>query len=98
LALDEGGFLQFTKQTASPELARQHMDDQARLLADFAGEQGFLYLNLTSTFQAEAGTGEELYYPFDTHWNQQGHDLAAQTIASYMERMATGPARERSGE
>ena len=98
LALDEGGFLQFTKQTASPELARQHMDDQARLLADFAGEQGFLYLNLTSTFQAEAGTGEELYYPFDTHWNQQGHDLAAQTIASYVERMATGPARERSGE
>jgi len=98
LALDEGGFLQFTKQTASPELARQHMDDQARLLADFAGEQGFLYLNLTSTFQAEAGTGEELYYPFDTHWNQQGHDLAAQTIASYIEWMATAVARERSGE
>ncbi len=85
LALDEAGFLQFTNQTATPELTRQHMDDQARLLADFAAAQGFLFLDLTPSFQAEAGTGAELYYPFDTHWNQSGHDLAAQTIAQYLE-------------
>jgi hypothetical protein len=98
LALAEGGFLKFTNQTASPELTRQHMDDQARLLADFAGEQGFLYLDLTSTFQDEAGTGEELYYPFDTHWNQQGHDLAARTIASYMQSIAIATASDGLGE
>jgi hypothetical protein len=87
LELDEAGFLQFTNQTATPELTRQHMDDQAHLLADFAAEQNITYLDLTSTFQEEAGAGAELYYPFDTHWNQRGHSLAAQTIAKYIEDM-----------
>ena len=98
LALDEAGFLQFTNAPATLELTLQHMDDQANLLADFADDQDIAFLNLTSTFQEQAGTGVELYYPFDTHWNQQGHDLAAQTIASYMERMATMTVKERPGE
>jgi hypothetical protein len=28
-----------------------------------------------------------LYYPFDTHWNQLGHDLAAETINEYIREM-----------
>jgi hypothetical protein len=84
LELDEAGYLQFVDQTATPELTRQHMDDQAHLLADFAAEQNIVYLDLTPYFQEEAGTGAELYYPFDTHWNQRGHSLAAQTIAKYI--------------
>jgi hypothetical protein len=98
LAQDEAGFLEFTSRPATLELALRHMDDQANLLADFAQDQELAFLNLTPTFREAAATGVELYYPFDSHWNQQGHDLAAQTIASYMERMATAPARERSGE
>lgn len=90
LELDEAGFLQFTNQTATPELTRQHMDDQAHLLADFAAEQNITYLDLTSTFQEEAGAGVELYYPFDTHWNQGGHNLAARTIAKYIGGHAYG--------
>ncbi|MCI0731148.1 MAG: hypothetical protein L0332_31095 [Chloroflexi bacterium] len=89
LELDEAGFLQFTNQTATAELTRQHMDDQAHLLADFAAEHNMLYLDLTSTFQEEAGAGAELYYPFDTHWNQRGHDLAAQTMVQYIEDTLT---------
>jgi hypothetical protein len=87
LELDEAGFLQFVDQTATPELTRQHLDDQARLLADFAAEHNIAYLDLRPYFQEEAGTGAELYYPFDTHWNQHGHNLAAQTIAKYIEDM-----------
>jgi hypothetical protein len=97
LALDEAGFLQFTNLPATWELTLQHMDDQANLLAGFAEDQEVAFLNLTSAFQEEAGTGVELYYPFDTHWNQRGHDLAAQTIASYMERMALVTASETPG-
>jgi hypothetical protein len=82
---DEAGFLQFTSERATPELTRQNMDDQARLLADFCAENQMRFLDLTPIFQEEAGTGAELYYPYDTHWNQRGQDLAAHTIAGYLE-------------
>jgi hypothetical protein len=85
LALDGAGYLQFTRQPATAERAQQHLDDQARLLAAFAADQGIPFLDLTATFQAEAGAGKELYLPFDTHWNQQGHDLAAKAIAAYLD-------------
>ena len=87
LELDEAGFIQFTDEKATPELTRQHMDDQAGLWADFAAEHNIRYLDLTPTFQEEAGTGAELYYPFDTHWNQLGHNLAAETIHQYIKEM-----------
>jgi hypothetical protein len=85
LELNGAGYIQFTDQKATPESVRQYMDDQAHLLADFAAEQNINYLDLTSHFQEEAAAGVELYYPFDTHWNQGGHDLAARTIGMYIE-------------
>jgi hypothetical protein len=87
IELDEAGFLQFTNKTATLELTRQHMDDQVHVLAAFAVEQDINYLDLTPYFQKEAGKGAELYYPFDTHWNQQGHDLAAETINEYIKEI-----------
>jgi len=87
LKLDEAGFIQFTNEKTTSELTSQHMDDQAGLWADFAAENNVRYLDLTPTFQEEAGAGAELYYPFDTHWNQLGHDLAAETIHQYIKQM-----------
>ena len=87
--LDEAGFLQFTSERSTPELIFQHMDDQGNLLADFAAEHNIPYLDLTPIFQEEAGTGAALYYPFDTHWNQFGHDLAAKSINKYIEEMSS---------
>lgn len=57
LELDEKGFIQLTDQKTTPEFARQHMDDQADLLADFAVEHNINYLDLTPYFREEAGTG-----------------------------------------
>ena len=99
IELDDTGFLQFRNRTATPELVRQYMDDQAILLADFAAEQHIRFLDLTPIFQEEAGAGAELYYSFDTHWNQLGHDLAAETINLYIKGILpnttnkTGPQR-----
>lgn len=87
IELDKAGFLQFTSERATPELTRKLIDDQANLLADFAAEQKIFYLDLTSTFQEAAAEGEELYYRFDTHWNQKGHDLAAGVISKYIEKI-----------
>jgi hypothetical protein len=95
--LDRSGFLQFTDVDATPELAREHMDDQDRLLADFAAGNQMDFLDLTPVFQEEAGTGAELYYPFDTHWNQLGQDLAAGLINKYIGEMLLEPSGETTG-
>lgn len=89
IALDEEGFLQFANTKATYELTRQHMNDQSAVLADFAAANDVLFLDLTPAFQEEASSGAELYYPFDTHWNQQGHALAAETIARYIEGVSS---------
>jgi hypothetical protein len=86
IELDETGFLQFTSERVTPEITRQHINDQSSLLTDFAAENEILFLDLTSTFQEEAGMGVELYYPFDTHWNQRGHDVAAGSIGKFIEK------------
>lgn len=85
LELDEAEFIQFANRKATPELVRQHMDDQAHLLSGFAAQHDINYLDLTPYFQEVAGTGTELYFPYDTHWNQNGHDLAAKIIAGYIQ-------------
>jgi hypothetical protein len=87
LDLDDENFIKFTDEVATPELTRQHMDDQSMLMADFAAENDIRFLDLTPIFQEEARTGAELYYAFDTHWNQSGHDLAAVAINEYIEEM-----------
>ena len=97
IELDDTGFLQFRNKTASPEAVRQHMDDQADLMADFAAEHDIRFLDLTPSFQEEAGAGVELYYPFDTHWNQLGHDLAAETIYNYIQKMLQDTASKTPG-
>jgi hypothetical protein len=91
IELDESGFLQFRDKTTTPKLVRQHVDDQVSLLADFAAENHIHFLNLTPIFQEEAGAGAVLYYPFDTHWNQLGHDLAAVSINEYIEERLPNP-------
>lgn len=45
---------------------------------------GVRYLDLTPAFSTRAAQGEQLYYRFDAHWNEAGHELAAQTIRQYL--------------
>jgi hypothetical protein len=97
IELDETGFLQFVDGRATPELTRQQMDAQARLLADFAVDNNIRFLDLTPIFHEEAGRATELYYPFDTHWNQLGHDLAAQSINAYIQEMLSDASDEAAG-
>jgi hypothetical protein len=87
IELDEAGFLQFKSEKATQEGTSKHLDDQASLLADFAVENHIFFLDLTPRFQEEAGRGAELYYSYDTHWNQKGHDLAAEMINEFMQEM-----------
>ncbi|HJS81251.1 MAG TPA: hypothetical protein VJ742_00270 [Nitrososphaera sp.] len=44
-------------------------------------ETGIELISLTPTFERAAIQGEFLYYPFDTHWNSEGRQLAASLVA-----------------
>jgi hypothetical protein len=97
ITLDEEKFLQFTSESITSELINKHMGDQAQLMADFAIENDIHFLNLTPIFQEEASMGAELYYTFDTHWNQLGHELAAKSINKYIEGILSNSSSGTSG-
>ncbi len=66
-----------------------HLDDQRDALAQLAAEKGWLFIDLLEPFQQaalERGiAGEELlYYQYDGHWTQSGHQLATDVIAEFM--------------
>jgi SGNH hydrolase-like domain, acetyltransferase AlgX len=44
-------------------------------------EIGMELISLVSTFERAASQGEFLYYPFDSHWNSEGRQLAASVLA-----------------
>jgi hypothetical protein len=86
LELDGDKYLQFSNQRVTPERTFQFIGDQAHLLGEYASEHSIGYLDLTPVFQETADNGVELYYPYDTHWNQIGHNLAASAIANYISK------------
>jgi hypothetical protein len=62
----------------------ERIDDQARILERLAAASNIEFLNLTPIFQEEARQGQELYLSLGTHWNEQGHQLTARTVAEYL--------------
>lgn len=66
--------------------------EEASLIASLTGQRdaiaqlvaskpGWHFIDLLPPFEQAVAKGELLYYQYDTHWNQAGHDLAAQVIA-----------------
>ena len=50
-----------------------------------ADEMGIQFIDLVPAFEQAAADGELLYYRYDTHPNQRGHDLAGRVIAEQLE-------------
>ncbi|MCZ7590786.1 MAG: hypothetical protein M5U15_00945 [Kiritimatiellae bacterium] len=55
--------------------------------------EGILVVNLLPVFRAAAARGELIYWPDDTHWNEAGIQLAAETIADAIQ---THPTRDKN--
>jgi hypothetical protein len=55
-----------------------HAAESLRRIAD---ELGMAFVDLLPEFRARAERGEVLFYPFDTHWNSRGREVAAEVIA-----------------
>ena len=49
------------------------------------------FIDLSPNFADAAARGEILYLPDDTHWSASGHRLAAEILASYLDRRRDGP-------
>lgn len=60
------------------------LGNQRDAVAALSAGRGVAFLDLTPAFEAAATKGAILYYTYDTHWNQAGHDLAGRTIAAYL--------------
>ena len=58
--------------------AEQHTEEAVSALARGAG---LAAMSLTPVFKAEAARGVQLYYPFDSHWNSAGREVAARYVA-----------------
>jgi hypothetical protein len=62
----------------------ENIDAQRELLSELAEEEGFLFLDFTPRFQAASAMSDPLYFFGDTHWNQNGHDLAHTILTDFL--------------
>jgi len=63
------------------------VNDMPERLATWAARQNLPFLDLTAALTAAAG-GPLLYFPDDGHWTPRGHQVAADTLATFLH--ATG--------
>lgn len=52
--------------------------------------EGIPFFDVTPLLQEAAHNGAMLYYTYDTHWNQAGHDLVGRAIAEYLQTNPCG--------
>jgi hypothetical protein len=85
VSLNKEGWLRYEPAKIEYETFARNLDSQAELIGDIADEFDIHFINLTPHFQEAAAQGEMLYYTYDSHWNQAGHNLAGQVIGRYLE-------------
>jgi hypothetical protein len=54
------------------------------------------FIDLLPAFEQAVAEGQLLYYPYDSHWNQAGHDLAASVIAANLQEFTECPLNPQS--
>lgn len=72
-------------ESAEPEFmtALYHQRDAITTL--IAARPDWVLIDLLPAFESAVAEGQLLYYPYDSHWNQAGHDLAGRVIAESMQ-------------
>lgn len=71
------------------EAVMARLNNQRDAVAALAKRHNLPFVDLIPAFQEAAARGEVLYYTYDTHWTQAGHDLAGRTIAAYLKQNPT---------
>ena len=64
------------------------LDKPNRILTAFLDTNGIAHIDLLPEFRRRAATVEqEFYFVLDNHWNEAGHELAAELISDELLRM-----------
>jgi hypothetical protein len=61
--------------------ARANMEEAVTAVAK---KLNIAFISLTPSFEAAAREGAMLYYPFDSHWNSQGREIAAAVVSQFL--------------
>jgi len=73
--------------TVSVENINDNVDTQRQLLIDLAQTHNFDFIDFTSPLTDAVIDGQQPYFFADTHWNQVGHDIAGEALASFLSQV-----------
>ena len=75
----------------SPDVAQMLRNRlaQNRLMQRFCEERGIRFLDTTDALTAGFLSGENVYFPDESHLNERGHAIVAQALGAYLQRSAT---------
>lgn len=86
LVIDSDGIIQFASapitEMDEPDFVAKLHSQRDAVHALVNSLPGWQFIDLLPAFEEAASRGEMLYYTYDSHWNQAGHDLAAEVIAA----------------
>lgn len=73
-------------QTHYDEL-RRFLDHRKNVITQAIETKNIEFVDMTEPFRNHVQKrGEVVYYPYDTHWNPKGHQLAADIVFQYIEK------------
>jgi hypothetical protein len=84
LKLDETNRLHAVESPAMVEQLLGRLDNQSIAVGNLAEQLGIHFVNVTPALQKAADRGQETYFPYDTHWNPKGHEVAGRAVADYI--------------
>ena len=64
---------------------------QNELMARLCAEAGIPFLDTTPALAARAATGENVYFPDESHLNEAGEALVAERLAAFLKAQNTRP-------
>ncbi|MBI3316518.1 MAG: hypothetical protein HYZ85_00745 [Candidatus Omnitrophica bacterium] len=62
----------------------QNKSNQEACVRKMVEDSGMDWLSLTPAFEKAAASGSLLYYPTDTHWNEEGRKITASLLADHL--------------
>jgi lysophospholipase L1-like esterase len=62
---------------------------QNELMAELCAEAGIPFLDTTPVLAARADSGENVYFPDESHLNEGGEALIAETLAALLKNRST---------
>jgi len=71
-----------------PDIAKMMRNRLAQniMMRRFCDEAGIRFLDTTDALSARLHTGENVYFPDESHLNESGHEVVAETLAKFLDR------------